>query len=132
MPVLDAAVVVDALVTTGLIGDRSRDELRGLTELQVPAIFTAEVTSALRGLELARNLSPVRAVTALDQILSMKVISYPFEPFAKRIWELRRNITVYDAWYVALAERLGTEFVTADKRLAGSIGARCPVRFLRM
>ena len=132
MPVLDAAVVVDALVTTGSIGDRSRAELRGLTELQLPAIFAAEVTSALRGLELAGSLSPVRAVTALDQILTMKVISYPYEPFARRIWELRRNITVYDAWYVALAERLGTEFVTADKRLAGSAGARCPVRFLHM
>ncbi len=132
MPVLDAAVVVDALVTVGPAGDRSRSELRGLNELQAPAILAAEVTSALRGLERSGALSPVRAVTALDEILSMRVITYPFGPFARRIWELRHNMTTYHAWYVALAEWLGTEFVTADKRLAGAVGARCPVRYLHM
>jgi predicted nucleic acid-binding protein len=106
------------------------DELRRLSELQVPAIFTAEVTSALRGLVHRGALSPIRAATALSQILSIRTLSYPFEPFARRAWELGDSITIYDAWYVALAERLDVELVTADKRLANARGPRCRVRYL--
>ncbi|HEX9031619.1 MAG TPA: type II toxin-antitoxin system VapC family toxin [Streptosporangiaceae bacterium] len=131
MPVLDASVVVDALVTLGPAGDLARAELRELTELQVPAIFAAEVTSALRALVRGGALSPVRAGTALSDVLSVRTLTYTFEPFARRAWELRENLTVYDAWYVALAERLDTELVTADRRLAGAVGPRCPVRFLK-
>lgn len=122
MSVLDASVVVDALVVTGPAGDLGRNELRGLAELQVPGIFTAEVTSALRGLVLRGALSQVRAATALSDLLSTRMLSYPFEPFARRVWQLRDDLTVYDAWYVALAEWLDTELVTADKRLAGAAG----------
>ena len=131
MPVLDASVVVDALVVAGPAGDLGRTEMRKLGELQVPAIFTAEVTSALRRLVQTGALSPIRAATALTQILAVKTMSYPFEPFARRAWELRESVTVYDAWYVALAERLETELVTADKRLAQASGPRCPIRLLQ-
>ena len=130
MPVLDAPVVVDALVVAGPAGDLGRSEMRKLGELQVPVIFPAEVMSALRSLVHQRALSSVRAAAAITEILSVKMLSYPFEPFARRIWELRDSLTIYDAWYVALAERLGTELVTADKRLAGASGPRCSVRHL--
>jgi predicted nucleic acid-binding protein len=130
MPVLDASVVVDALVVAGRPGELGRAELRKLSELQVPGIFTAEVTSGLRGLVRRGALSPIRAATALSEILSVKTLSYPFEPFARRAWELRDNLTVYGAWYVTLAERLETELVTADRRLADARGPRCPVRYL--
>jgi predicted nucleic acid-binding protein len=130
MPVLDASVVVDALVVPGLPGDLGRAEMRKLRVLQVPAIFTAEVTSALRRLVLAGALSPIRASTALTQVLTVRTMNYPFEPFARRVWDLRDALTVYDAWYVALAELLGTELVTADKRLADARGPKCPIRWL--
>ena len=110
MPVLDASVVVDALVVAGRPGDLGRAELRSLGELQVPAIFTAEVTSAFRALVFRKALNPIRAATALTEILAMRTLNYPFEPFARRAWELRDAMTIYDAWYVALAERLETEF----------------------
>ena len=131
MPVLDASVVVDALVVAGPAGDLARDEMRKLGVLQVPAIFTAEVTSALRGLVHRGVLSSIRGATALTEILSVRTMSYPFEPFARRVWELRDSMTVYDAWYVALAERLETELITADMRLAAADGPRCPVRYLK-
>ena len=130
MPVLDASVVVDALVVTGRPGDLGRAELRKLSELPVPAIFTAEVTSALRALVFRKALNPIRAATALTEILSIKTLSYPFEPFARRAWELRDSMSMYDTWYVALAERLDMELVTADKRLADAPGTRCPIRYL--
>jgi len=130
MSILDASVVVDALVVTGPAGDLGRDEMRRISVLQVPAIFTAEVTSALRGLVDRKALNPVRAAEALTAILSVRTMSYPFEPFARRIWELRDSVTVYDAWYVALAEWLDTELVTANVRLAKAQGPRCRVRYL--
>ncbi len=128
MSVLDASVLVDALVNAGRPGEQARVELRDRTVLEVPAIFAAEVASALRGLVLRGDLSPTRAATALEQVRTTRTISYPFEPFIGRVWELRENLTVYDAWYVALAEWLGTELVTADERLANDDGPRCPVR----
>jgi predicted nucleic acid-binding protein len=130
MPVLDASVVVDALVVAGRPGDLGRQELRKLSELQVPAIFMAEVASGLRGLVHRGALSPIRAATAFSEILSIRTLTYPFEPFARRAWELRDSLTIYDAWYVALAERLNTELITADKRLADARGQTCPVRYL--
>ncbi len=130
MPVLDASVVVDALVVAGRAGDLGRAELRRVSELQAPSIFAAEVTSALRGLVRRQALSPIRAATALTEILSIKTLTYPFGPFARRTWELRDSLTIYDAWYVALAERLETELVTADKRLADARGPRCTIRYL--
>ena len=130
MAVVDASVLVDALVSAGRPGELARAELRGRTVLQVPAIFAAEATSALRGLVRGGALSTLRAATALEQIRTVRTIQYPFEPFAHRVWELHDNLTVYDAWYVALAERLGVEFVTADELLAGASSPRCAIRHL--
>ncbi len=130
MTVTDASVLVDALVGNGSHGERARKELRGRNVLEVPAIFKAEATSALRGLVLRGELSSIRAATALQQVRQTRAIQYPFEPFARRIWELRDNLTVYDAWYVALAEWLGADVVTADERLASAAGPRCPIRHL--
>ena len=61
-------------------------------------------------------------------VRTVGVAPYPFEPFLDRVWELRHNLTAYDAWYVALAESLGTDLVTADARLVAAPGPRCAVR----
>jgi len=127
--VVDASVLVDALVSAGRPGELARAELRGRSALEVPAIFAVEATSALRGLVRGGSLSILRAATALEQIRTVRTIQYPFEPFAHRVWELRDNLTVYDAWYVALAEWLAVELVTADERLAGASGPHCAVRY---
>lgn len=128
MTVVDASVMVDALVGVGGHAEAARAELRGRAVIQVPAIFAAEATSALRALLHRGALSPVRASAAVDALRTVRTIQYPFEPFSRRVWELRENLTVYDAWYVALAESLGTELVTGDERLARAVGPRCEVR----
>lgn len=128
MPVLDASVFVEALVGVGPAGDAAREIVAAEPALQVPAIFGAEVTSALRGLTLRGELSIGRASAARRRLRLCRTVSHPFEPFADRVWALRGNLTVYEAWYVALAERLGTEVVTLDRRLGGAPGPRCPVR----
>lgn len=127
MTVYDSSVYVDALVATGAPGSAARTALRDRAVLEVPAIFSSEVVSAVRALVSRRELSPIRAVTAVEQVRTTRMIQYPFEPFAKRAWELKDNLTVYDAWYVALAEWLETDLVTADDRLVRASGPRCPV-----
>jgi predicted nucleic acid-binding protein len=128
MTVYDSSVYVDALVATGDAGSAARAVLRGASVLEVPGIFAAEAVSALRALVARRDLSPIRAATAVEQVRTTRAIQYPFEPFAGRVWELKENLTVYDAWYVALAEWLGTDLITANDRLIRASGPRCPVR----
>jgi predicted nucleic acid-binding protein len=128
VPVLDASVFVDALVGVGTHGQRARRELLDVSVLQVPAIFGAEAASALRALIARGELDPIRATAAIEQIRTARMLQYPFEPFCRRVWELRANLSIYDAWYVALAEQLGTELVTADERLLRAVGPRCPIR----
>lgn len=131
MTVYDSSVYVDALVADNEGGSTARAALRARTVLEVPAIFAAEALSALRSLSARRLLSPIRAATAVEQVLTTRTIQYPFEPFARRVWELRDNITVYDGWYVALAEWLETDLVTGDNHLVEAPGPRCPVRHVR-
>ena len=73
------------------------------------------------------DVAEFRARVAIDQLRRLAVVSYPIEPMVERIWELRSTISVYDAWYVALAERLSATLITTDRRLAGSIGPRCTI-----
>ncbi len=130
MSVTDASVFVDALVGVGVHGELARAYLRGVAVLEVPAIFGAEATSAMRMLVLRGELNSIRAAAAIEQVRTVRTVQFPFEPFSRRVWELRSNLTVYDGWYVALAEWLGTELVTADQRLANAAGPRCPIRHL--
>ena len=130
MAVIDAPVFVDALVSEGRVGIAARAELAETTELHVPAIFGAEVTSALSQLVRRRGLASARARAALAQVRVVRSVTYPFEPFVDRAWELRDNVTVYDAWYVALAEWLDTELITADRRLVDAPGPRCRIRLV--
>ncbi|MDQ2740020.1 MAG: type II toxin-antitoxin system VapC family toxin [Actinomycetota bacterium] len=122
---IDASVFVDALVVLGEGGDAARLELLGEPALQVPTTFLPETVSALRGLVRRGDLSPIRAVTAIQEARSLRVVEYSFEPFFRRVWELRDNLSVYDAFYVALAEALDTALVTCDDKLLQAPGPRC-------
>jgi predicted nucleic acid-binding protein len=126
--VLDASVFARAVTDPGPAGVVARRVIHRQPTLHAPAILTAEVTSALRGMLGRGVISEPAARTAARWTLELAVRLFPFEPFAARVWELRDNLTVYDAWYVALAEALGTELVTTDDRLRRASGPRCPVR----
>jgi predicted nucleic acid-binding protein len=74
---------------------------------------------------MAGKLERGEAAAAFHDLLALDLELTPFAPFAERIWELRPNVTSYDAWYVALAEELDLPLATLDRRLAGSSGPRC-------
>ncbi len=130
MSVVDASVVVDALVSATDQGHRARRSLSSLHAIEAPAILRAEVASALRRLTAARALAEGQALAALELSRRMRVVSYPFEPFQPRVWELRHVMTVYDAWYVAVAEELETELITSDQRIASVPDLRCLIELV--
>lgn len=65
------------------------------------------------------------AYNARRRLTHVRVRLHPFAPYAERVWELRTNLTVYDAWYVAIAERLDEPLVTADQAILATSGLRC-------
>ncbi|MBW3604485.1 MAG: type II toxin-antitoxin system VapC family toxin [Actinobacteria bacterium] len=127
MKVLDASVVTDAVAVKGRGGDLARRLVAAEARLHAPAILNAEVASALRAMLRRGDLRAGEARAAALRAIAIRARRYAFEPFVARVWELRDNVTVYDAWYVALAETLEVPLVSADDRLRRSDGPRCPV-----
>jgi predicted nucleic acid-binding protein len=122
--VLDASVLVAALVDTGARGAWAEDVLAA-GSLHAPELVLAEATNILRRLERARRIATPEANAAHDDLTQLHLELFPFEPFADRIWELRHSVTSYDAWYVALAEALELPLATLDSRLAKARGPAC-------
>ena len=130
MLVVDASVLVVALADDGPDGDRARVRLRG-EELAAPELLDVEVASVLRRQARLGVVSPRRAKLALADLAAAPVARAPHQPLLRRCWELRDNLTIYDATYVALAEALGVDFLTGDVRLANAAGTRCRIEVFR-
>lgn len=129
MIVVDASVLAPALVDDAADGDRARDRLRS-ERLVAPELIDLEVCSVLRRLRLAGRLGEPVAAAAMDDLIALPIERAAHRPLLRRCWELRENLTIYDAAYVALAESLGTVLLTADARLARAPGLRCQVEVL--
>ena len=121
---VDASVVVAALVDTGPDGRWAESAVAG-DALVAPELVLAEAANILRRLERTNAISRVEANGAHADLLGLGIELFPFTPFARRAWELRSNLTVYDAWYVALAEALGYPLLTLDRKLSRAPGPRC-------
>jgi predicted nucleic acid-binding protein len=106
-----------------------RERLRG-QDLAAPELIDLEVVSVLRRQLAVGKLDTRRALLALDDPLDLPVQRAPHRALPRRCWELRYNLSVYDAAYVALAEALDTLLVTADARLANAVGVKCTVEVL--
>ncbi len=128
MLVIDASAEVAVLLNVGPEAEGIRDRVARPGEtLHVPHLFDIEVLHALRGLSLRGTVSPQRARLAVRRLRDTQLARYPHTPLMERIWELRENLTAYDAAYVALAEALGAPLVTLDARLAQGPGIRAVV-----
>ena len=125
--VVDASLVVAALVDDGPDGTWADELLAGET-LAAPHLMPVEVASVLRRAALAGEIAVEVASLAHADLLLLRVELFPYEPFADRVWELRANVTAYDAWYVALAETLEAPVATLDGRLVAAAGPRCAFR----
>ena len=125
MIVIDASVLAVVLGDDGEDGDRARARVQG-EDLAAPELIDLEVASVWR-----RTLRDERrAALALVDLAELPLSRAPHLPLLARCWELRHKLTPYDAAYVALAEALEVELLTADQRMARASGIRCAVATL--
>jgi predicted nucleic acid-binding protein len=128
--VADASVLVVALADDGPDGDQARARLRG-ERLTVPDLADLEVASVLRRQMRAGTLNARRARFALDDLAALPARRAPHRPLLARCWELRDNLTIYDAAYVALAEAMSATLLTGDRKLARAPGAQCHIEMFQ-
>jgi predicted nucleic acid-binding protein len=120
--VLDASAAVDWLLQTPA-GQQIEKRIYSRNEsLHAPHLLDVEVAQVLRRLVREAAVSSQRAEDAIQDLADLRVTRYPHFVFLSRIWQLRHNLSAYDAAYVALAENLGATLVTRDARLASASG----------
>lgn len=129
MIVIDSAAVIDAL--TAVTGSEGVRAAMATEELHAPSLLDFEVVSGLRGLTLGRHLTEARALDVLTDFDDLPIRRWPSaHTLRRRAFQMRENISAYDAAYVALAEALNCRLLTRDARLGRSSGheARIDVR----
>ncbi|MFA5708673.1 MULTISPECIES: type II toxin-antitoxin system VapC family toxin [Mycolicibacterium] len=130
--VCDASAVVAALLDSGEDGRWAAAKLID-AELFAPALLPFVCANIIRRLEARATITSDQAALAHADLLDLPVSLWPYELLAETAWPLRRNLTAYDAAYVALAELLTLPLVTLDRRIARApnLPCSCEVRDLR-
>lgn len=128
--VVDASVAVEYLLRTpaGLSLAETLEE----AELSAPDLIDAEVVSVLRRAVLTERLAEDRALSVLDDLARWPINRLPGQGLARTAWDHHRNVTAYDAFYVAAASALGASLLTADGRLARALGLGITVQHIRI
>lgn len=125
MIVVDSSVAIAALT-----GHRPAREAVAEQRLVAPHLIDVEVAHALRGLVIGGKISAADGGRVLERWALLAVDRVAIAPLLRRIWELRDNLTAYDAAFVATAEAHGLPLVTADRRLATAAGPTCAIQLI--
>jgi len=125
MIVADASVPLDAFLAHPRVAPR----IQGL-ELHAPASVDSEVLHGLRRLWMQGVVTPEQANWVLRFLQESRIVRHPITVFVERMWSLRRNVTAYDAAYVALAESLDATLLTRDARLSRSSGHTARIEYI--
>lgn len=126
MRVCDASAVVAALLDAGSDGQWASEAISG-ADLAAPSVFPFEAANIIRRHARAELISAEYASQAHRDLLDLPVEEWPYALVADRYWELRHNLTAYDASYVAVAELLGAPLVTLDRGIGRISGLACTV-----
>jgi predicted nucleic acid-binding protein len=129
MSVVDASVLVEYL-TGGEHVEAARVAIGRERWVWAPALIDAEVGNALRRQVRTKEISARMAGAALEDFLEMRLQRVPHRNLVDRAWQLRDNVSFYDALYVALAEGLGAPLLTLDEKLARATGVRAEVELI--
>lgn len=122
MIVVDASAIIEVLLITPAALAVEERILSPRESLHAPHLLDLEVAQVLRRYCASGDLDSERAQEALADLAILGIVRYPHDPSLPRIWELRHNVTAYDAAYVALAEELSAPLLTRDQRLATASG----------
>jgi predicted nucleic acid-binding protein len=129
--VIDASVLANVIGDDGDDGDLARSEFRSADDVAAPDLVDVETVAVLRRRWIAGSITARRFASAITDLESIAIVRYPTLPLMRRAYELRDNVTAYDAAYVALAETLDCELLTGDGRLGDAPGPECSIRVLR-
>lgn len=124
--VCDASAVVALLLDDGPDGRWAADALSGAS-LLAPSLVMFESSNIIRRHEMAGLVSPDQAVQAHVGLLDLSIEQWPYELLGRRVWELRMNLSSYDASYVTVAELSDAPLVTLDRRISRAPDLRCDV-----
>jgi predicted nucleic acid-binding protein len=128
--VVDASALVEVLLRASA-AKAVEDRLFGLRQtLHAPHLLDLEVAQVIRRYAAARQIDGERGRAALVDLADFPIQRYPHGVLLPRIWDLRRNLTAYDAAYVALAEALDAPLLTRDRRLASAAGHRARIELV--
>jgi predicted nucleic acid-binding protein len=124
--VCDASAVAALLLDSGPDGQWVTQTVES-GEIAAPALVTYETADVIRKHELAGQISPDQSAQAHADLLDLAIELWPYELLSARAWELRLNLSIYDAPYVALAEITDLTLITLDTRLAKAPGTKCRI-----
>lgn len=129
---MSQAVVIDSSVLVAVLLDGGKDgtwatRTIGGSPLRAPALVDFETANVIRRHETAGDISADQAAQAHLDLQELTIERWPYDLLANRSWQLRHNLSIYDASYVALAELVDTALVTLDERLSRAPGLRCNV-----
>lgn len=130
MIVVDASAILEFLLRTSLADAVDQRVFEPGQTLHAPHLLDIETAHALRRYARAGAGTAERCLIALDNLSKLSIQRYSHTVLLPRIWELRHNLTAYDATYVALAEVLDAPLLTSDRRIAGASGHRATVDLL--
>lgn len=130
MIVVDASALLEALLATGAHAEISDRLFAAGESLHAPHVIDIETAQVIRRFESRGEIGDTRSREALGDLRAFPLRRYAHQVLLPRIWELRRNLTAYDAAYVALAEALDAPLLTRDRRLAVAPGHRARVEVI--
>jgi len=128
--VIDASALLEALLRTPAAAAVESRLFAPQQTLHAPHLLDVEIAQAVRRYAAAGELDIERGREALADLTDLPLFRYPHDFLLPRVWELRNNLTAYDAVYVALAEALGAPLLTRDRRLAAAPGHHAQVELV--
>lgn len=124
--VCDSSAVVALLLDSGPDGQWAAEQLTG-AHLLAPSLVQFESSNIIRRHELAGLTSADQAAQAHHDLLDLPIEHWPYQLLASRVWQLRTNLSSYDASYVAVAELSGARLITLDQRISRAPNLRCDI-----
>jgi predicted nucleic acid-binding protein len=128
--VIDASAILEALLQTPVAAAFEERLFEEGATLHAPHLIDLEATQVLRRYAAIRLIESARCREALDALRDFPLRRYSHDLLLPRVWELRHNLTAYDAAYVALAEALGATLLTRDRRLAAALGHQARIELV--